>query len=667
MPGTRRKERVLIVDDEPLVLRALRDALEDEFHVTTTTVPQDALDLAASHGETAVVISDQRMRGMLGHELLRRLREVSQASTILLTGYADIEVVMRAVNEGNILFFLTKPWANSALRAKVHQAAQHFRLARDLAQERQMVRDLMTSIPDAIYFTNREHRFTLVNDALVRLSGQANASELIGKRRGDLPNTLPPELIAAIERQDEEIWRDGQPRRDIINQVQTPTGRRHLATTKAAMHSPGGEVVGVVSIARDITERVHAEEALRASEERLRLAFLASKAGLFDWDIATGEVSYSPRAGKAVEVSPGSTFAALEQRVHPEDLPGLRVAIAAHLQTREPFTAVQLRTRPSEDLGYRWYEVNVQASWDDAGRPLRVVGSFSDIDDLRLAQTRLVQAQKLEGIGQLAAGIAHEINTPTQYVTDNVTFLDRAFTRLRSVLNAYQVALAAERSGQDQEAAGAALEACLKSSKLDYVLEQAPRAIQQSLEGLTRVSSIVKAMKEFSHPSAAEKEPMDLREIIECSCVVARNEWKYVAELDYDFDADLPNVPVLRGELSQVFLNLVVNAAHAIAAAKQREPDRVGAITISTRQVEESAEIRVTDTGTGIPEAIRSRVFEPFFTTKEVGKGTGQGLAIAYSVVVDKHRGTIHFESELGRGTTFVIRLPLVEPAATTA
>src|SRR6478609_1611935 len=545
MPSTPRKERVLIVDDEPLVLRALHDALDDEFHVTATTVPQDALDLAATHSETAVVISDQSMRGMMGDELLRRLREVSQASAILLTGFTDLEVVVRAVNEGNILFFLTKPWSNRTLRAKVRQAAAHFRLSRDLAQERQMVNDLMSSIPDAIYVTDREHRFTRVNEALVRLSGLADASELIGKRRGDLPNALPAQVIANIERQDEEIWRDGQLRRDVLNEVQTPGGRLFLATTKAPMHSPSGGMVGLVSVARDVTERVQAEAALRTSEERLRLAFRASKAGLFDWNMLTGEVSYSAREGTSIEVSPNSTFEALEKRVHPEDLPRLRRALSAHLQTREPFDAVQIRTQTVDESTYRWHEVNAQASWDDSGRALRLVGSFLDVDDLRLAQARLMQAQKLEGIGQLAAGIAHEINTPTQYVTDNVTFLDRAFTRLRSVLDAYQAALEAERSGQDKAAAHAALEACLKSSKLDYVLEQAPRAIQQSLEGLGRVSSIVKAMKEFSHPSAAEKEPMDLREIIESSCVVARNEWKYVADLNYDFDADLPNVPVL--------------------------------------------------------------------------------------------------------------------------
>jgi signal transduction histidine kinase len=143
---------------------------------------------------------------------------------------------------------------------------------------------------------------------------------------------------------------------------------------------------------------------------------------------------------------------------------------------------------------------------------------------------------------------------------------------------------------------------------------------------------------------------------------VARNEWKYVAELQLDFDWSLPPVLLLRNEFSQVMLNLIVNAAHAIAAALAPGSSDKGKIVISTRAVRQTVEVRVRDTGTGIPEAARARIFEPFFTTKEVGQGTGQGLAIAYSVVVDKHGGSIAFETEEGHGTTFVISLPLSPP-----
>ena len=278
------------------------------------------------------------------------------------------------------------------------------------------------------------------------------------------------------------------------------------------------------------------------------------------------------------------------------------------------------------------------------------------------AQAKLLQAHKLEAIGQLAAGIAHEVNTPAHYVTDNISFLQRAFDKLSRLIEAQNQLVEAVRSGDATPQALELVDAARKAAKLDYLSRQVPRAIEQSLAGLGEVTSIVKAMKEFSSPSGAEKQPCDIHDLIESSSIVARSEWKYVADLELDFDWSLPPVLLLRNELSQVMFNLIVNAAHAIEAALLPGSSSKGKIVISTKAVGLNVEVRVADTGTGIPEAARSRVFEPFFTTKEVGKGTGQGLAIAYSVVVDKHGGSISFETEAGRGTTFIVALPLAPP-----
>ena len=281
------------------------------------------------------------------------------------------------------------------------------------------------------------------------------------------------------------------------------------------------------------------------------------------------------------------------------------------------------------------------------------------LDELRLTQAKLLQAQKLEAIGQLAAGIAHEVNTPTQYVTDNVSFLQRAFDKLLKLIEAQGQLVEGVRAGDATPQTLEAVDAARKLAKLDYMARQVPRAIEQSLEGLGQISSIVKAMKEFSHPSGAEKQPFDIHDVIESTSIVAKNEWKYVAELQLDFDWSLPPVLLLRNEFSQVMLNLIVNAAHAVAASLPSGSADKGKIVISTKAVGLNVEVRVTDNGVGIPESVRARVFEPFFTTKEVGKGTGQGLAIAYSVVVDKHGGSITFETREGQGTTFVVSLPI--------
>ena len=274
-------------------------------------------------------------------------------------------------------------------------------------------------------------------------------------------------------------------------------------------------------------------------------------------------------------------------------------------------------------------------------------------------QAELAHAQKLESVGQLAAGIAHEINTPTQYVGDNTRFLKDAFGDISTVLDGFEKLLQACKDGTVDEQLVAEVEATFKQADVEYLKEEIPQAIDQSLNGVERVANIVRAMKEFSHPGGKEKSLVNLTEAIETTITVARNEWKYVAEMVTDFDPELPEVSCLPGELNQVFLNLIVNAAHAIGDALSDDGTERGTITVGTRRDGEWAEIIVRDTGTGIPEDVRARIFDPFFTTKEVGKGTGQGLAIARSVVVDKHGGTIDCETEQGEGATFIVRLPI--------
>jgi len=203
----------------------------------------------------------------------------------------------------------------------------------------------------------------------------------------------------------------------------------------------------------------------------------------------------------------------------------------------------------------------------------------------------------------------------------------------------------------------AGLEQAEQACDLEFICCEVPRAIDQSLDGTRRVAKIVRAMKEFSHPDAADKIATDLNKAIDSTITVARNEWKYVSEVVKEFDESLPPVVCYPGDINQVVLNLIVNAAHAIKE-KIKEGEK-GKITVATRNRDESVEISVTDTGNGIPEPIRTRVFDPFFTTKEVGKGTGQGLALAYSVVVKKHAGKIWFDTEVGQGTTFFITLPI--------
>jgi signal transduction histidine kinase len=236
--------------------------------------------------------------------------------------------------------------------------------------------------------------------------------------------------------------------------------------------------------------------------------------------------------------------------------------------------------------------------------------------------------------------------------------LKDAFLDLKNLLANYERLLLA---AQDSTLSGDTIHevaAAVEQADAAYLLDEIPKAIDQTLEGVTRVSTLVSAMKEFSHPGTKDKVLLDLNHAVDSTITVARNEWKYVADLETDLDPTLPLIPCHPGEFNQVILNLIVNAAHAIADVIREGDLKKGNIKIQTKNCMEWAEIRVQDTGSGIPEGVRTRIFDPFFTTKEIGKGTGQGLAIARSVVVDKHGGTIHFETEMGKGTTFIIRLP---------
>lgn len=284
-----------------------------------------------------------------------------------------------------------------------------------------------------------------------------------------------------------------------------------------------------------------------------------------------------------------------------------------------------------------------------------------DITEQRLLELKVQQAQKLESIGQLAAGLAHEINTPIQFVSGNLDFLQQGFHRLEQLLDAHEALANALLLDQHPEASLQAIATTKDTIKLDFVKKEVPQAFTEVIDGINRVAEIVKAMKSFSHPGSQQKTAVDLNKAILDTLTVSRHEWQRIAEIKTDLAPNLPLVPCMLGEFNQVVLNLVVNAAHAISNVVDPENCKKGMITIRTRFNESWVRIEICDTGGGIPVAIQRRIFDPFFTTKEVGKGTGQGLAIAHNIIVNKHGGSLTFETQEKKGTIFYIDLPLYD------
>jgi signal transduction histidine kinase len=351
---------------------------------------------------------------------------------------------------------------------------------------------------------------------------------------------------------------------------------------------------------------------------------------------------------------------ALLAALEPRSREALERAVESHLRGGRRLIQAELRLREG---GSAWLDVRGAVVALEEGAPSRLAGTVASVAERKDIESRLESAQRLETIGTLAAGIAHEINTPTQYVGDNVRFLEDSFDELVAWLERTHEGLSAIAQGRADAGLAGRLVQEAASLDLPFLRAEIPSALSQSQEGIAQIARIVHAMKEFSHPGTEERRPVDLNGIIDSAVVLSRNEWKYAAELELELAPDLPPVPCLPGDISQVILNLVVNAAHAVSDAGRRPLKGKGAvrgrIRIATRLDGAVAEIRVEDDGVGIPEELQERIFDPFFTTKEVGRGTGQGLAIARSVVAEKHGGRIAVSSEVGRGSCFRVRLPL--------
>ena len=450
-------------------------------------------------------------------------------------------------------------------------------------------------------------------------------------RRLGLDDTTPPDattwpqLIAAVS----QVY------------SQNDIGRY---TTERAMQLSSREMK---QLHQEISER----------EARMRFVLTASGFGVAEWDFKSKVLKLDEAAVEILHLTDGweaGTIEDLIRRFPKEDGDTFRSAILRVVASVRQVT-VPLRVHEGDDLFH--LEARMVAERDDKGRPRRIVGMIHDVTDRVRAESERHQSQKLESIGQLAAGIAHEINTPVQFVSDSVHFVNDAVTDLLELVMEHDRLLTTsmETGGVPREMLEAARER-FDDADVEYLQEQVPKAVDRALDGLERVATIVRSLKEFAHPDGKDMAHVDLNRGIDASLTIARNEYKYVADLEVDL-GPLPPVRCHAGDINQVVLNIVVNAAHAIHDVVEGTDAR-GVIRVRTFERDGHAVITIADTGGGIPPEVQDRIFDPFFTTKALGRGTGQGLAISRTVV-DKHHGSLTFDTTPGVGTTFTIRLPL--------
>ena len=508
-------------------------------------------------------------------------------------------------------------------------------------------------LPQNVLRKDLRGRFTFVNRRFCETAGM-KPSDVIGKTDFDL---YPREMAEKFQADDRRVLENGQTH-ECVETSQGASGVIAVNVIKSPIRDEAGAIIGLQCVFWDVTDRQILEQELHSERQLLRAMLDVCPDLIYfkDRDSRFLKVSRSlaERAGFA---SPdeivGKTDAEIFDGAHADE------ALEDERRVMEGGPPIVAKTEREVWLdGSIRFVTTTKIAWRDRqGAVMGLFGVSRDITEFRKLEMELHQAQKLESIGRLAAGVAHEINTPVQFVSDSVHFVQDAVGELADLLDKYRTvheevlagrpALEAARNAQEAE----------QAADLQYLLEHVPKALTRSLDGLDRVATIVRSMKEFAHPDQREMSLVDLNLAVQNTLVIARNEYKYVADVEIDL-GDLPMVVCHGGDVNQAMLNIIVNAAHAIGDVVQGTGRR-GRIGVRTSQEGRHAVIAISDTGGGIPRAIQNQIFDPFFTTKDVGRGTGQGLAIARTVMVEKHGGDLSFETTPGHGTTFFLRLPL--------
>jgi len=531
-------------------------------------------------------------------------------------------------------------------------------------------RDFAQASSDWFWETGVEDEFIFISDVFFEKM-KLDRAKILGRRRLEAISRNELDSNPGKWREHLEALSGHHAFRDFCYSVIGGDGlQRHIKISGAPAFDGSGKFTGYRGSGADVTEAKAAEDVLRQSaadlrESKHRLTAMMNSVPYAVITIDQDSIiqSFNPFAERIFGYSVADAVGQNVSILMPEAMGHEHDGYVRNFSETGGSGAIGKRR---EVVGRRkngeLFPLEIAVNWMELPDAIMFVGVCQDITRRKQAEQErteleqeLLQSHKMESLGTLSGGIAHEINTPMQYVGDNIRFLEESFADLSSVLLSYaelQTSAAAEGAATE---AVEKVRAAIKTVDLDYLREEIPTAITQSLDGVMRVSEIVEAIKRFSHPGSKERTPTKIAEAIQTTLTIARNHWKYVAEVTTDFDESLPDVPCVPGEFNQVMLNLIVNAAHAVAGKGGK-----GHITISAGQCEDWLEVRVSDDGMGIPEENLEKIFEPFYTTKEPGMGSGQGLAISHTIVTKSHHGTMTVESEVGKGTTFLIRIPLL-------
>lgn len=602
-----------------------------------------------------------------------RLADVIQQYRSWLLGTAALLVAL-----GSLLVIAVRVNASHfALRKGLEsELAEREKAERALGDSEAVYHSLVETLPQNIFRKGIDERFSFVNRRFCATLGKTG-EEILGKTDADF---FPADLAEKYRADDQEVIRTGKHYETVEKHV-TPDGQIHyVQVIKTPLTDAEGQVSGIQGIFWDVTGKHRAEEELARSEERFTLAIRGSNDGLFDWNIETSEVYYSPRFKELLGYPDHELPNTLDMhfdRVHPEDSERVLARIKSHLKERAPFDVeYRIKTRSGD---YLWFHARGQALWDSEHRATRMAGSLSDItlrkqseeqlkeqnvllqemarsernahQDLKQAQSRMVSTAKLAALGEMVAGVAHEINNPLSFVSNNVCVLQRDLgevTELIALYSAEELAIGSVHP----ESLGPIRELWDRVD-MEYTLQNLPGLLNRTRDGLKRIQQIVKDLRVFARLDESDLNEVDLNAGIQSTVnIVLGHAKKKQVRVELELQP-LPAVTCYPAKINQVIMNLVSNAIDASHEG--------GTVQIRSFADDSGVHVTVMDRGTGIDPEVRERIFDPFFTTKPVGVGTGLGLSISYGIVSD-HGGTIEVESTPGEGSTFNVTLPRKPP-----
>ncbi|MDC0335859.1 PAS domain-containing protein [Pseudodesulfovibrio sp.] len=526
-----------------------------------------------------------------------------------------------------------------------------------LREREERLKDIIAKAPVPMIVIEEGKRISVVNEAMVKT---------LGYDLNDIPTmndwwqlTYPDgkkrkEVIDSWKNTVNEARDHGLDIAPIYKELTRKDGKQRSVEFSLILL---GESI-VVSM-QDLTDHLRLIEELTAKEARLSEAQRVANLGSWEWTISTGELWWSDEVYRIFGLAPDRskmTYEKFTQMIHADDKEDVEKSIRLAIAKNEAYNAEHRIVLP--DGSIKTVQERSHIEYDKNGEPIYMLGSVQDITEMKAIENQLINASKLESIGQLAAGIAHEINTPVQFLHHNIKFFQDGFNDLVELLGEYENLKMATESEQLLQDIHTRIRDCSQSLDYDYLIEEIPKSLGQSMEGLDRIARIVQSVKQFAHSGLSEKRLVDINQIVNTVVTVSTNEWKYDSEVHLDLDKMLPNLMCAPDMINQALLNILINAAHTnTERVKVGDIDKAG-IYISTRYEDGQIVIAIRDDGMGIPEPHRERIFDPFFTTKDVGQGTGQGLAMVQRTIVGEHDGTITVESTIQGGTTFTIRLP---------